>query len=319
MDRQIAAMDANRSLAGALPLRDSALHVTMHLEDAVRDYNEREHDLVEASLHAARLKNLTIATLAFLMGALATGVGYFLVRSFFRPITALARAAEQIRREGNYAIRVASRANDEIGALVAGFNEMLDAIQSRDRALEAAQERVMQQNTDLRRLAARDPLTGCLNRRGLNEWFERAVEQGPAGLRVCCIMADVDHFKRVNDRYGHSVGDQVLQACVRSLSRGLRMQDVLARYGGEEFCILLPDTTLEQAVAVAERLRSGVESEVGPAVREIAGLHVTASFGVASGAVRFEILLDDADRMLYTAKAAGRNRVVVQQSETAAA
>jgi diguanylate cyclase (GGDEF)-like protein len=113
------------------------------------------------------------------------------------------------------------------------------------------------------------------------------------------------------------VGDQVLQAVTRRLGSALREVDLLARYGGEEFCIVLPDADLEQACAVAERLRTDVQGRAGQSIRSTSGLEVTSSFGVSvidDGIVDPAQLIDRADKALYAAKEAGRNCVMTYQA-----
>src|SRR5581483_103812 len=181
--------------------------------------------------------------------------------------------------------------------------------------LEDSRQKIQAQNEELQRLATRDPLTGCLNRRA---FFERAGPLFDDRVRrngeLCCIMTDIDHFKGFNDLYGHAVGDQVIQVVAGTLSRGLRSSEQLCRYGGEEFLIILPDVALEEAADIAERLRTGVEQTARSALRSTRVERVTASFGVASlsqGAVRLEELIDQADNALYKSKENGRNRVTV--------
>ena len=181
--------------------------------------------------------------------------------------------------------------------------------------LESSRRRIEEQNVELRRLASRDAMTGCFNRRAL---FEFAEEMFSAARRdrthLCCIMADIDHFKQFNDRYGHAVGDQVIQVVARSLSAGLRQVDVLGRYGGEEFCIVLPGATPQDAVAIAERIRADIEASANKAIRGTEVVPITSSFGVASlslSASDIEGLIDQADQALYRAKQSGRNRVTL--------
>jgi len=119
-------------------------------------------------------------------------------------------------------------------------------------------------------------------------------------------------IKHVNDRFGHAGGDEVLKAVAKALGRGLRTGDLLGRFGGEEFCILLPDATLEQALAIGERLRADIECNAGSAVRHLAETRITMSFGVEqlSGDVpQFAPLSNRADQALYHSKQNGRNRV----------
>lgn len=187
--------------------------------------------------------------------------------------------------------------------------------------LEDSRQKIEAKNEELRLLATRDPMTGCLNRRA---FFEIAGERFEKGLRchleISCIMADIDHFKSFNDLYGHSVGDQVIQIVARTMSSKTRTEDALCRYGGEEFCILLPDTGIEQAQAIAERMRSAIEAHATEAIRSTRVERITASFGVASlgqGAVRLEELIDHADSALYMSKENGRNRVTAWQPQAA--
>jgi diguanylate cyclase (GGDEF)-like protein/PAS domain S-box-containing protein len=181
--------------------------------------------------------------------------------------------------------------------------------------LDRTRAEIERQNEELRRLAGRDSLTGCLNRRA---FFEAAAEVFEPALRgngnLCCIMADIDHFKGFNDMYGHAVGDQVIQVVARTLAGSLRISDILCRYGGEEFCIILPDTTPEEALAIGERMRASIEQNGSAAIRSVEVSPITTSFGVAAlaaGATRIEDLVDEADRALYASKEGGRNRVTL--------
>ncbi|MGQ0659099.1 MAG: diguanylate cyclase [Chromatiales bacterium] len=179
--------------------------------------------------------------------------------------------------------------------------------------LEASRQEIARKNDELLRLATRDPLTGCFNRRAFFEAMEAMfLDARKSGQELCCIMTDVDHFKSFNDRYGHAVGDQVIQVVARSLAAGLRNNDLLCRYGGEEFCIILPDVDITQAQAIAERIRAEIETTSGTAIRTTQDIRVTSSFGVSSlafGATEPTELIEQADAALYASKQAGRNRV----------
>lgn len=185
--------------------------------------------------------------------------------------------------------------------------------------LEMSKDEIRRQNEELQRLATRDPMTGCLNRRAFFGSAEPLYDQLKAGgEEVCCIMSDIDHFKSFNDRYGHAVGDQVIKSVAKCLGSELREVDLLCRYGGEEFCIMLPGSTPEQALDVAERLRLSIERNAGAAVRDIPGIRITSSFGVASirlGAKDPAELIDQADNALYQSKQTGRNRVSLWAGE----
>lgn len=166
----------------------------------------------------------------------------------------------------------------------------------------------------LRHAGLTDPLTQLNNRR----FFEqRLVEEFDRARRtsrpLCCLMIDVDHFKAINDQYGHQVGDAVLQTVARTMDRFMRSSDVLARYGGEEFVVLLPETPAPVAKEVAQRLRSGIEQEITAITGE--SLAVTVSIGLSlygpesSDQENPKTLVAYADQALYKAKQNGRNRV----------
>lgn len=165
---------------------------------------------------------------------------------------------------------------------------------------------------ELQRQARTDGLTGLTNRRHFQicaqAEFERSRRYGRA---LSLIAIDVDHFKNINDRHGHPVGDRVLKTLALCMQEGLRGNDVFARTGGEEFCILLPETELPAAAELAERLRAHLELCV--ALDDLA-IKVTACFGVTASAGQdtgFDQIFARADRALYAAKRQGRNRVVV--------
>lgn len=183
--------------------------------------------------------------------------------------------------------------------------------------LGASKTQIERQNEELRRLATRDPLTGCLNRRAFFEKIDGLLAEARETRQpLCCIMTDIDRFKLLNDNYGHSTGDQVLRVVSRSLASGLRDRDLLCRYGGEEFCIILPDVDVAQAGAIAERLRREIEENAGKGARSVADLEVTSSFGVAllmPDESDVAELIDRADQALYASKHAGRNRVTLWQ------
>jgi diguanylate cyclase (GGDEF)-like protein len=182
-------------------------------------------------------------------------------------------------------------------------------------ALEASREQIEQQNVELVRLAERDSLTGCLNRRALFSTAEPLLGKLRQEARnMACIMADIDYFKRVNDTHGHLIGDQVIVAAARTMSDRMRGADLLCRYGGEEFCIVLPGASEEAAVEAAERMRQEIERQVGPSIRTVEDLHITCSFGVTSlrsGAETLPELIELADFALYASKRSGRNRVTL--------
>jgi diguanylate cyclase (GGDEF)-like protein len=158
-------------------------------------------------------------------------------------------------------------------------------------------------------LSRQDPLTGIANRRSFDE--RAAIEFSRArrfGHKLSLAMLDIDHFKRINDRWGHAAGDRVLKKLCESVQSELREVDLLARIGGEEFAVLIPDTDLEGAFQLAERLRQGVMAQSLTEGEDL--IRFTASFGVAALGPEdrsADEVLKRADVALYEAKAAGRN------------
>jgi diguanylate cyclase (GGDEF)-like protein len=170
------------------------------------------------------------------------------------------------------------------------------------------------------RLARVDRLTGLPNRLHLEEHMSRMVSAaGRHGRPFSVFMADVDHFKRVNDTYGHNTGDEVLRALAERMAKALRAEDMLGRWGGEEFLALLPNTTVEGAYAVANRVRTMASGE--PIVTSTGEqLRVTISIGCATVQdARDNSYVERADEALYKAKEEGRNRVVSSAPPSAAA
>ncbi|HKE95626.1 MAG TPA: GGDEF domain-containing protein, partial [Povalibacter sp.] len=166
-------------------------------------------------------------------------------------------------------------------------------------------------------LSITDPLTGAYNRRYLTEQLPREIDRaGRYGRQLATVMCDVDHFKRINDTYGHQAGDEVLKWFVSRLQRNVRSSDWVARYGGEEFLVVLPETTVANALTAANHLRE----QIANTPCEVAGLshNVTASFGVSGWktATLQGATLDDliarCDAGVYASKGAGRNRVTME-------
>jgi diguanylate cyclase (GGDEF)-like protein len=175
-------------------------------------------------------------------------------------------------------------------------------------------------NTYLQSMASTDPLTGVANRRRL---AQRAAEEISRARRsnqaVTLAMIDLDHFKNLNDTHGHEAGDRALCAVAATCVEALRGADLVSRTGGEEFVVLMPETTLERGIEVAERLRHAISQIALP----VSGgcLTLSASFGVATlrpGETSIDEMLKRADQALYRSKANGRNRVSSQEPAMAA-
>ena len=185
-----------------------------------------------------------------------------------------------------------------------------ERLQQESRELENANLKLNEAHDRLLVIARRDALTGISNRRHLVDELERAVHgYRPYGVDFSLVLLDVDHFKRVNDTFGHQVGDLVLKGLTARVSDALRDIDVFGRWGGEEFLCLLTNTTYEEAMACAERLC--VDLADARLVEAMPDLVITASFGVVGccGEDDADSVMSRVDAALYEAKAAGRNRV----------
>lgn len=180
-----------------------------------------------------------------------------------------------------------------------------------ERLVDERTEELRVQAEKFERQATHDKLTGLPNRRHADNYLQQQIDLAQRSDRKGAVaLADVDHFKRINDGHSHAVGDKVLERVSRILSEGCRKTDFVARYGGEEFLLYFPDTGADRAREVSGQLRQDVQdadwSDIAP------GLRVTLSFGVAEikGGSRYTTILNEADMRLYRAKREGRNRVV---------
>jgi diguanylate cyclase (GGDEF)-like protein len=228
-----------------------------------------------------------------------------LERLAFRELTELHRDFERAVAEHGVArteVDTLAAKNLELETTVAQLADAHRELEHRARQLEELQDRLREQ-------AERDWLTGLFNRRHLAGVLDRVdaeVRERPAPLSVAAL--DLDHFKSINDRFGHEVGDRVLTRAARLLEAAVRTTDVVARTGGEEFVVVMPDTDGPDAAACAERLRAAIAGERWETIAP--GLAITASIGVVSAhATGTGDLVRLADRRLYAAKRAGRNRV----------
>jgi diguanylate cyclase (GGDEF)-like protein len=198
----------------------------------------------------------------------------------------------------------------------AEISERIKAEEELRRHQEHLEELVQERTAELQRLAITDPLTGLFNRRQLTLIGNQALQQAQRYRHpFSAMMIDIDHFKSINDNYGYAMGDEVLRKLADVLRQNVRAADISVRYGGEEFVILMPDTQLEAAYELAERLLDQIR---GLGVDQ-GQFGVTASIGVAemnrTSMETFESLLNKTDRALHTAKQAGRNQVFVSSEE----
>jgi two-component system cell cycle response regulator len=163
-------------------------------------------------------------------------------------------------------------------------------------------------------MAITDQLTGLHNRRYMSRHLDTLIENaGKSGKPIAFLIIDIDHFKSVNDTYGHDAGDEVLKEFANRISANIRGIDLACRYGGEEFVVVMPDTDMQLAMSVAERLRGSVEKSLFSISCAPHKLAITVSIGIAGSQGSkdtAQALLRRADQALYCAKREGRNRVV---------
>lgn len=243
---------------------------------------------------------LAITLLATLAG---TAFAFVVMRHLLLPVGEIARNLRSYRLEGRIPRLIKAR-DDDVGQLTDEVRALINALEDK--------------MTRLKRQAFSDMLTGLGNRRWLAEAVSVEIARARREQRpLSVIVFDLDHFKRINDDFGHDVGDEVLLAVAETSKRVLRPYDLVARLGGEEFCAFLPATGLKEALPIAERLREGIASLQIDALQ---GRRVTASFGVHEADVvreQFKDMLRTADQYLYQAKGAGRNQVQALEARPA--
>jgi len=246
---------------------------------------------------------LALLTLA---GAVYCGaLFFFLEEILLARVATLSTKVTQVTVSGDLSLRLDPGGSDELSSLAGAVNAMLGAIQK-------AKTELMQAQESLRFHAEHDGLTGVLNRRAIRDVLRRELarcrrERSTLGV----ILADVDHFKKINDHHGHGGGDAVLVSVVQRISATLRPYDIIGRYGGEEFLIIAPGCDLAIAEKLAERVRAAVRDEPIDLGNE--GATVTLSLGVTLGTYESdpEFLVALADSAMYQAKRNGRDRVEV--------
>ena len=220
----------------------------------------------------------------------------------------------QLSAEQRQALELLARQTQHLFELRRYTREQGRLLAERDaaaRRLEASRDDLERRHERLKHSAARDPLTGLLNRAGLGELRENPdalarLDAGPYSL----MLIDVDHFKQVNDRHGHLLGDRALRAVADSVAASIREGDVAVRFGGEEILVVLPQTRLAHAAEVAGRVRQQVAGVALP-------FALTVSIGIAGGEPGGdppEAVFERADQALYRAKATGRDRIVVDDT-----
>lgn len=232
-----------------------------------------------------------------------------------------ARQEAEIHRVTSAELKELNAALENANSQLCDQNVALEAqaamLQSYLTALEEQSELLQAQALELERLTVVDPLTGLYNRRYLDQWMTREFANSiRCREELAVALADVDHFKSINDTYGHVIGDEVLKVVAKILQDSCRIGDITARYGGEEFILAMPRTNVNDGRIACERIRESVLTYPWETVHS--DLAVTISFGLSSDTSRssYEHMISDADRYLYQAKEEGRNRVVCGANTT---
>lgn len=203
----------------------------------------------------------------------------------------------KIMKTGNLQGKVYEERDTEVGLVARFFNYLLEIVRQK-------QNQLQENNKDLRIKSEIDPLTKIMNRRAL---LEKLDGRNPYSNNISCAILDIDHFKKVNDTYGHNTGDIVLKELALIVSSHIRSNDLFARWGGEEFVVIINTNQLSTAESICEKLRLAVAKHTFPQVGS-----VSVSVGISTPKdvnSSFEDLFEKADKALYEAKRLGRNRV----------
>jgi diguanylate cyclase (GGDEF)-like protein len=219
---------------------------------------------------------------------------------------------------GNLDVDLPVTGQSEVSYLTQVFNHMVFRLRQGREKLSAANQALLESNKELHQLSITDGLTGLFNRKHIMELLEREISRSRRyGRPITVLMLDIDHFKQVNDSYGHQAGDAVMCRLSAVLRGMVRDVDFVGRYGGEEFLVLLPDSDCQSGAETAERIRRKVQD------LEIIANHqkisVTLSIGVSSHPQMgrdSDALICMADEALYQAKSTGRNRIVISNRHT---
>lgn len=274
--------------------------------EVARYQNETRRQLDETREATARMQVLVLVLGSGLVFIVMPFLWGYLGGRVIQRIVELAALARRLA-SGDLSSLPPPRSRDEIGDLAEGLGMAREAMIE----LRESNHKLRLQSEDLLRMAITDPLTGVANRRRFKEVAEAELDRSRRhGKSLSVILMDLDHFKVINDRFGHEVGDRVLIRTAEVLAQSIRASDLLSRHGGEEFIILLPEETLETASFLASRALAAI---AGQCLTTDDGQEVcwTVSIGVAAlqpDDVTIEDLVRRADVAMYRAKAAGRNR-----------
>jgi len=262
---------------------------------------QQPYEAVYWSLGRMRRLSIFVGALSLCFAVL---LAFLISRYITRSIAKLTHGVRQVANR-NFTFKVDIHSKNEIGELADTFNQMVDQLNSHRKDLEEKQK-------ELELLARTDALTGLNNHRHFMDQLSREIKQAARNNSPLSVMIlDLDDFKRVNDTYGHLIGDRVLSTLAELIKKHVRSTDIAARYGGDEFCVALPNTTAPGARVLAKKLCEEIAEVVFSADGE-AVFHITCSIGLAQFHRDMKnslVILKFADQALYKAKSAGRNIV----------
>lgn len=272
-----------------------------------------EMDKVKAFEQIEALQRMTLV----LVVGLLVGIGlcaYLLGLTIVRPLRRLIRGADQVAA-GDLEVDLPVGTHSEVGYLTQVFNHMVARLRRSRAELDSVNAELQAKNRELHKLSITDELTGLYNRNHLMQTLQaEIIRSGRNNHAFALLVIDVDHFKLINDTYGHQKGDDVLRRLAVLMKEAVRSCDYVARYGGEEFMVILPELRSAGGMEVAERIRARVAQErinpKGDCVTVSIGMAIFDEHGASS-----EVLFQKADQALYTAKANGRNRITVASAD----
>src|SRR3954453_21203070 len=301
-------------------VRGTAHQEILGLADVSKDLGVTilaERSLTEIHTAWTELRNMFLALVGLLI-LVVTAVAFKMGSSIVLPLRRLIQAADRIA-EGDLDVRLAATRNDELGHLTRVFNQMADRLRQNHADIMAANEAMQKQNQMLKTLSITDSLTGLYTRSQLDAILtDELGRYNRTGRPFSLLMLDIDHFKTLNDTYGHVSGDAILSAVAHILLQSVRSIDYAARYGGDEFTIILVETSADLARKTAERIRLQVERKRFRAAGSV--IPLTVSIGIVQCQLQDDTptaVLARVDNALYEAKRAGRNRAYCAYKEPA--
>jgi len=267
--------------------------------------------LTEQDLNYLLVMRKALITGILTAGAIALLLGLVLGKRLSSAMRTLTKAIRTMSFDGEQQQNVIIRTRDEIGELAAAFNAMNRELFQAHSDLKNSHDKVQTQARELKLLSIRDPLTELYNRRHFDQQANHLFKQAIRYQHSLAVMVgDLDHFKLINDNFSHAIGDEVLRRVSKILEQGTRKSDVVARYGGEEFVVLFPETDLESAARVCEKLRRAIETHNWHELHPELSVTISIGLGIDTGVENMEKLIALADKNLYQAKHGGRNRVI---------